>query len=101
LEHVALGLDVVLRGRGDLAFILVEIERGVELRLPREQVLYTRLVLERLIGLLPVIGEDAQKAARRLVLQGRLNARNIFLLDSLTPLRAHARRGIPLDSRRD
>jgi hypothetical protein len=33
LEHVALGLDVVIHDRSDLAFVLVEIERGVEFRL--------------------------------------------------------------------
>ena len=49
-----LGLRVI---RCDLALILVEVERGVKLRLLQQKLLQTLLVLERAVELLPVFGK--------------------------------------------
>jgi hypothetical protein len=51
LESTARSVDVILRRWRDLGFVLVEIERGVELRLAREQVFQPSFVIERLVGL--------------------------------------------------
>ena len=44
-------LDLIIRRWRDLGFVLVEIKRGVELRLAREQVFQPRFVIEGPVGL--------------------------------------------------
>jgi hypothetical protein len=57
LENVAPQPDVILRRWGDLGFVLVEIEGGVELRLAHAQFFHARFVVEGLVGLRLIIGE--------------------------------------------
>ena len=52
----------------DLPFVLIEIERGVQFRLAREQFLYARFVIEGLVGLGLVIGEGFLQARAVLLL---------------------------------
>ena len=58
----------VFRGRSDLAVTLVQIERGVKLRLPGEQFFKLFLVVEGAIKLALIVGERFLPAQSRLTL---------------------------------
>ena len=49
-----------------MGFVFVEVKRGIEFRLAGEQVFHPRLVIEGLVGLRLIIGEDVQKPLRTL-----------------------------------
>ena len=66
LGDIARKPDVILRRWRDLFFVRVEVKSGVKFRLAGEQVLHTRLVVEGLVGLRLIIGEDVQKPLRTL-----------------------------------
>jgi hypothetical protein len=57
LKDITRKLHVTLRRWRDLSFVLIEVKRGIELRLAREQVLRSRFVIEGLVGLRLIIGE--------------------------------------------
>jgi len=56
-ERFARKSDVLLCRWRDLGFVLVEVERGVELRLARAQVVHARFMVEGLVCLGLIIGQ--------------------------------------------
>jgi hypothetical protein len=67
LKNITHNPNVILRRWRDLRFILVEIERGIELRLAQEQVLHARFVIERLVRLRLIVGEGFLQARAALL----------------------------------